>query len=380
MAEYDFREKLHEASDNFNKDSNLAGSAIRADREWVRFGILQGVLGWISYAIIECWFVTILSFIFQGHSSPKRYHWGFTVILFFIYVLVGTIFGGIIGAVSYAWLKKKKYFSQLKFFTSLSIFTSLTITICFSINLITQKKFTLSVIGLVALTLMIVIALVLNFRSKSWYEKYGIITKPAIISVILLGESWILLGLFKDNNSRLVKAGAASSYLIGFIIISFLLRKYLRTRHLFFLKASGPKLYRGQVVYLTVILFITLALSARINRPYSPVISSLDNVPTTEGLPNIILIVMDTVRADHLSIYGYARDTTPNLMKFAKKAIVYNRAFASSDMTLSTHASLFTGMYPRVHGAHMEPPEYPYGKPLSDDFETITEVLSKKGY
>jgi arylsulfatase A-like enzyme len=97
--------------------------------------------------------------------------------------------------------------------------------------------------------------------------------------------------------------------------------------------------------------------------------------------PNVILIVMDTVRADHLSLYGYERDTTPNLRKFAETATVYTNAIAPGDMTLSTHASLFTGMYPSWHHAHYDPwNSAPAGRPLSSKFHTLAEVLCEKGY
>ena len=69
------------------------------------------------------------------------------------------------------------------------------------------------------------------------------------------------------------------------------------------------------------------------------------------GKPNVLLITMDTVRADHLSVYGYPTDTTPNLREFSRSATVYTRAVAASDYTLPAHASIFTGLYPDWHGA-----------------------------
>src|SRR5690349_5734692 len=64
-----------------------------------------------------------------------------------------------------------------------------------------------------------------------------------------------------------------------------------------------------------------------------------------QNKPNIILITMDTVRADHVSVYGYPRDTTPFLKEFARESTLYTRAIAASDYTLPTHASIFTGLY-----------------------------------
>ena len=68
-------------------------------------------------------------------------------------------------------------------------------------------------------------------------------------------------------------------------------------------------------------------------------------------LPNIILMVLDTVGAKHLSLYGYQRTTTPNLEKIAQESILYSRCFAPACWTVPSHASLFTGLYPSQHGA-----------------------------
>lgn len=65
---------------------------------------------------------------------------------------------------------------------------------------------------------------------------------------------------------------------------------------------------------------------------------------------NIILIVVDTLRADHLGCYGYFRDTSPNIDAFADEAIFFENAYAPMAVTLPAHVSLFTGLYPLEHG------------------------------
>ena len=71
---------------------------------------------------------------------------------------------------------------------------------------------------------------------------------------------------------------------------------------------------------------------------------------------NVLFVVMDTVRKDHLSCYGYDRDTTPGLDGFADEAAVYEEAVAAAPWTLPSHASMFTGLYPGDHGATQENP------------------------
>jgi glucan phosphoethanolaminetransferase (alkaline phosphatase superfamily) len=58
--------------------------------------------------------------------------------------------------------------------------------------------------------------------------------------------------------------------------------------------------------------------------------------------PNVLLIVLDTVRADHLSLYGYERSTTPVLERLAKRGIRFDQARATAPWTLPSHASMFT--------------------------------------
>ncbi len=70
---------------------------------------------------------------------------------------------------------------------------------------------------------------------------------------------------------------------------------------------------------------------------------------TSREPPDVILIVLDTVRADRLSLYGYPRATTPHLERFAERATVYERAQSQGIWTLPGHASLFTGLYPSEH-------------------------------
>lgn len=94
--------------------------------------------------------------------------------------------------------------------------------------------------------------------------------------------------------------------------------------------------------------------------------------PAVEG-PNVLLIVWDTVRAASLSLYGYGRETTPNLERLAGEAVVFERAVAPSSWTLPSHASLFTARYPHEHGADRE-------APLDDTFPTLAEALSARGY
>lgn len=66
--------------------------------------------------------------------------------------------------------------------------------------------------------------------------------------------------------------------------------------------------------------------------------------------PNIVIVTLDTTRADRLGLYGYYRDTSPNLDAFAEQALVFDRFIAPQSTTLPVHTSLFTGVVPDEHG------------------------------
>jgi arylsulfatase A-like enzyme len=104
--------------------------------------------------------------------------------------------------------------------------------------------------------------------------------------------------------------------------------------------------------------------------------------PLPSTTPNIILIVLDTVRPDHLGSYGYERDTSPHIDSFAGEATLYTRAMAAAPWTVPTHASLFTGLYPFEHGAHTYKPYTTQGivHPLHKSNLTLPEILRMGGY
>lgn len=90
--------------------------------------------------------------------------------------------------------------------------------------------------------------------------------------------------------------------------------------------------------------------------------------------PNVLLIVLDTVRADHLSCYGYPRETAPNLSAFAASARKYENVMATGSYTLPTHASLFTGLPATAHGAGFS---HQY---LDQQSPALAELLQAAGY
>jgi arylsulfatase A-like enzyme len=91
------------------------------------------------------------------------------------------------------------------------------------------------------------------------------------------------------------------------------------------------------------------------------------------GSPNVLLIVLDTVRADRLSLYGYPRATSPTLEHLAHQGIRFDEARATAPWTLPSHASMFTGRWPWEISAR-------WMTPLTAGFPTLAEYLGSRGY
>jgi arylsulfatase A-like enzyme len=91
------------------------------------------------------------------------------------------------------------------------------------------------------------------------------------------------------------------------------------------------------------------------------------------GSPNVLLVVLDTVRADRLSVYGYERPTSPTLERLATRGIRFDQARAAAPWTLASHATLFTGRWPHDLNIH-------WMTPLRRDFLTLAEFLGARGY
>ena len=89
---------------------------------------------------------------------------------------------------------------------------------------------------------------------------------------------------------------------------------------------------------------------------------------------NILLIILDAVRADHLSCYGYHRGTTPFIDRIASEGGLYKNAISASCWTLESLASIFTGLLPNRHGADWA------SQQVDNSIEVISEYFKNKGY
>lgn len=100
----------------------------------------------------------------------------------------------------------------------------------------------------------------------------------------------------------------------------------------------------------------------------------LSKLPVPQATRGYILISIDTLRADHLGLYGYPRPTSPFLDSLARRATVFEEAYAPFPSTLISHMSMFTGLHPREHGV------FPPNSVLSPEVETLPEVFQRHGF
>ncbi len=107
----------------------------------------------------------------------------------------------------------------------------------------------------------------------------------------------------------------------------------------------------------------------------TPRLSPAPQQPRAVPPGSVVVVVLDTVRADHLGPYGGPADATPALDRIAAEGAVFEQMISTSPWTVPSHASMFTGLAPRSHGVHNGSL-----RRLDDSFVTTAERLSQQGY
>ena len=125
------------------------------------------------------------------------------------------------------------------------------------------------------------------------------------------------------------------------------------------LAGNGLKMIRNGKIFISVffVLYFCCVTSSQAKTPHG-----------------IILISLDTLRADHLGIYGYQRNTSPSIDAFAKESIVFEYALVQAPNTLSSHMSMMTSLYPSFHGV------WKGDSRLGDEHVMLAEMLRERGY
>lgn len=192
---------------------------------------------------------------------------------------------------------------------------------------------------------------------------------------------WFRIGSGFIFPRRLDATTAAGCFLVIFAIALAAGVLWAKRLDRFFRAAPRAPLRRWFAFYLVVI--AVLAAGIAFYATHRP--AALRETPMASGPltsrdhaarprpPNIALIVLDTVRADHLSCYGYSRPTTPGICALAAQGVLFQNAIAPSSWTLPSITSIFTGLLPHQTGAD-------WGTPPSSEPWTIARILQSKGY
>jgi arylsulfatase A-like enzyme len=344
-------------------------------------GAMHGIAAWMIYGIIEGLFSVVLPWIVKPHYEYLHMHTGFTAVLFILYPVLGFTIGGLIALGMSMAARTIAYLQKVELEIFLPSMVMVAVVLIFDVNLIVNTTGSpgLSELPPLAVSFLLVSCLLLSSVSNRWFMRFRFITNPWTANILLIGLPWVNRELLISYSFAIKTVGAIFFSALT-LIISLVIHQGLEKRQI---GGAGRSIKINTVSPRTFFLLIPLmflVLGMNFLFRQTPLRENLNvNSTPLPDRPNVVLIVMDTVRADHLSLYGYHRDTTPNLQKFAEEATVYTNVVSPSDTTLSSHASMFTGMYAGQHGAHYGG-NSPYVHGLDKKFHTLAEILSDKGY
>ncbi len=212
----------------------------------------------------------------------------------------------------------------------------------------------------------------LKFADKACYRFY-LVTSIALLilfyTATILNRDILSRLTFFDPRSLVINFFVFAAVGLVYAFLLFKGKNIVDRIISFFNKAKIKKIAKNYIFAVFIFIIVSLAMDLYL----------LNNVGfgsdiAYEGKPNIILISLDTVRADHLSMYGYGLETSPNLDKIAEDSAVFRNAIAPAIWTILIHGSIFTGNYLSTFD-----PEHT-NKGLRPEHNTFAEILRNNGY
>jgi arylsulfatase A-like enzyme len=334
-------------------------------------GAMFGAAAFSAYAVVEFFFSSVVYRVTRPYAIFTAWHWKLTAIL-----LLGYLFAGVlIGLLAALWARRRddvrEHASDL-----LEAATAAVLAVALIVNNLTGPGALWLGSVQIASAIFFLAVLLAGIVSPAWRDRLGWVASPWIISL-----TWLGIGLYASLRLRatpeagaqlLLAANLLAAGLVAAAAVAWFFGRRARRNPA---QRWTLRIARASCAAALLLLLACFGLSFD-----TPAVGAADSGGASSNRPNVVVIVMDTVRADHLSLNGYSRDTTPNLRALARESVVYSNAFAPSDITLTSHASLFTGMYPSWHNAYCQPPQARYGRELSEHYPTLAEVLHREGY
>ena len=362
--------------DDRSENVTLKEGSSKSLPHYLALGAIQGLAAWCAYAVLEFLASSVAFRVARPYARFTTWHWVLTGQLAAAYLVHGIILGTLAGALVYLFRNTPRLASsQAPLVTEHA--ATLMVIVASGFEMSFYPSHSAGWWKLLFVPLALGVILLLAIRSETWSARFGLLTNPWITAGLLLGcgQLFALEGVGVAGQLGL-SIQLWSYLLLGLLLLIAAAAIWLGRR---WRQASTP----GRIFALNwaapglaVILMVSgLALGRESSSPAIP----RSPIAGASPRPNVILIVMDTVRADHLSLYGYHRDTTPNLKKLAADSALYPQALSAADITLTSHASIFTGLYPSWHGAYCQPPGAIYGRRIGP-VPTMAEELAKNGY
>lgn len=346
-------------------------------------GLTEGVADvWFGAAMTSAWLPTGFS------TAPTT---KFLYVLF-VTALYALLLQAVMLIASHAALLLKKgdapspYRDALPHWALLSAVMALTMFAGLSESLFTETEF-LPLGGITAMYVVFLLLCIWQVRMFFRHISAGAAQDPAqtlIRQEARVGAYVLLLflALIAPDLSNALKSPLARGVaLASVVVLVFPLSAVLETGLGLFYRCLGGREGRGGRLAVSTTIAILLPLTA---------VSVLWRLPTEESVlsshpwkassaqrkdgPNVIILLVDMLRADHMGCYGYHRNTTSNIDRLASEGVLFRNALSEASWTLPSTVTLLTGLQPSVHGAKHS------HSALSDEVDTMAEIFSRNGY
>ena len=323
-------------------------------------GAIEGLLAWTAYWSVESFLLHVLPRLSEPAYLYMPPYAGFTAMLLGLYAAAGAVLGGLAGIALAVFAAGSGTAPEASAFRLRPIVT-LTLWLAVVGTVLPRLPLGLPVWYVGVLPALAGLSLLASLVANSWARRYRLAANPWMTAV----AGVVLPVIF-------IRAHPRPTLWAGFFdLLPFLAAALLLAI------ATSNSLRRAVLANGAVAALLLTACFLLHQEPRRA--ARLSTSTPSPDKPDVILITMDTVRADHLSLYGYGRDTTPHLRALAGQSTVYTNAISPGDMTLSSHASIFTGLYPSWHGAHFDR-DYDLGRPLDTQYPTLAGMLSRQGF
>jgi arylsulfatase A-like enzyme len=324
-------------------------------------GAAWGVVAWSAYGLLEYVLGCVRDLFSADRAVFVPLNWELTSWLFNAYWVAGAISGAICGA-----LVARLPVASARRDDRLRLAGTCGLLIAALLTILTVPRMQFGARNVLAIDTVLLLPAVWviihpHSRLAPWIR-----IPPFLLVLLMQFPVWLGAEIFGESGGMLRRS------VMGLVIAAILATAYFLRR--FRDWTATRHLVANLAALMLVIVASALVSGANRTLPSPPASFSAD-----PGTPPVILISLDTTRADHLSVYGYSRKTTPNLEQLARQATLYANAQAAADWTLPSHASMFTGVYSSWHGAHNFALQPIVIQPLDDKLPTLASILRDRG-